>query len=259
MIIGNEVKYLQNSTMDHREWYVSLGLDPNVFDSVVRGFIENNRIIYYKGSTFSYDEEVVKAAQMFTPNIRFTCNNPSLEACCGITFQVGDKWEPILILKENEITGFVQEQKKEEKKEVPVNAANQTGPIIELKNDFDDDKFRKKAILVTIVTLVLTIIIKVVLFQQKSVLNTSHFTDILLVIGQIGALGATIYGYMTKKSFAKYSGILASFLLVFTFNIFDVIIGVLYFLFCVDHNYFVKAYQMIQNLINNRKKTDKKS
>ena len=39
MIIGNEVKYLQNSNQDHREWYLSLGLDANLFDSIVRGYV----------------------------------------------------------------------------------------------------------------------------------------------------------------------------------------------------------------------------
>lgn len=253
MIIGNEVKYLQNSTMDHREWYISLGQDPNLFDSVVRGFIEGGRIIFYKGSTFSYDEEVIKAAKMFTPNIRFSCSNPSLEAYCGITFQVGDKWEPIMKLNENEITGFVQETKKEEKKEEKPMAVNQTGPIIELKNDFDNDKFRRVAVIVTGITLVITFLLKIMLFQQKSVLNSSHFTDILLVIGQIGMLGVTIYGYLTKKSFAKYSGIVASFLIVMTLDFLDIVVGVLYFLFCIDQNYFVKAYQFVKKLIDQQK------
>ena len=45
LIIGNEVKYLQDSTMDHKEWYVSLGFDPSTFDSVVRGFILDNKMI----------------------------------------------------------------------------------------------------------------------------------------------------------------------------------------------------------------------
>ena len=146
---------------------------------------------------------------------------------------------------------------KKEEKVVPT-AVAQTGPILELKNDFNDEKFRKNAILVTSITLVITLIIKILLFQQKAVLNTSHFTDVLLAVGQVGLLLATIIGYLTKKSYAKYSGILASFLIVFTFDIFDVIIGIFYFLFCVDQNYFIKAYQLIQKLIN-QIKTKKKS
>lgn len=254
MIIGNEVKYLQNSTMDHREWYLSLGHDPNQYENLIRGFVENNRIIFYKGSSFSYDDEVIRAAKMFTPNIRFTCNNPSLEVYCGITFQVGDKWEPIMKLNENEITGFTQEAPKEEKPK-EVNAANNGGPIIELKNDFDDAKFRKVAVIVTGIVLVITIIIKILLFQQKTVLNTRNFTDILLMIAQIGLLGVTIYGYLTKKSFAKYSGIVASLLLVLTLDLMDVIVGILYFLFCIDQNIFIKVYQGILNIIqkNNKK------
>ena len=214
MIIGNEVKYLQNSTMDHREWYVSLGYDSNQFDSIVRGFVENNRIIYYKGSTFSYDDEVIRAAKMFTPNIRFMCSNPSLEVYCGIYFQAGEKWEPILRIKEDEITGFTPSK---EKKENTVSAANTSGPILELKNDFGDQKFIKTAIVVTTIVLVLTFFVKILLFSQKVILNTNNFTDILLAIGQIALLGITIYGYLGKKEFSKYTGIVASILILLTF------------------------------------------
>jgi len=253
MVIGNEVKYLQNSTMDHREWYLSLGYDPNQFDNLVRGFIEKDRIIFYKGSTFSYDAEVIRAAKMFTSAIRFTCNNPSLQAYCGVSFEVGDKWEPIMKISDDELTGFVKEEKKVEKPVVTV-ASNNDKPIIELKNNFEDAKFRKTATIVTIVVFVLAVIAKVVLFKQKTVLNSDHFTDVLLTIAQIGTLGLTIFGFIQKKSFAKYSGIVASVLLVFTMDFFDLLLGILYFLFCIDQNIFVKAYQVLQNFIQKVKK-----
>ena len=249
LIIGNEVKYLQNSPMDHREWYASLGYDLNLFENVVRGFVEGNRIIFYKGSSFQYDEEVISAARKFTPNIRYTCSNPSLEVYCGIYFQPGSKWEPILKINENEITGFVSTPIKEEK--VP-HAAMETGPILELKNDYDDKQFLKKATIVTSIVLVLTLIIKILLFQKKVVLNLQNATDVLLAFGQIALLGATIFGYLKKKSFAKYSGIMASLLIIFTLDIYDVIIGILYFLFCIDHNYFVKSIDFVKKLLNSK-------
>ena len=33
MIYNGEIKFLNNSTMDHREWYDSLGGDPNLYDN----------------------------------------------------------------------------------------------------------------------------------------------------------------------------------------------------------------------------------
>jgi hypothetical protein len=82
MIIDNQVKYLTNSSMDHREWYNSLGFDPNNFDNIVRGYVLENKIIFFKGMMFNYDEEVINKARIFTPSIRVSMNNPSLEVYC---------------------------------------------------------------------------------------------------------------------------------------------------------------------------------
>ena len=34
LIYNNEVKYLQNSNMDHREWFLSLGGKPEEYDNL---------------------------------------------------------------------------------------------------------------------------------------------------------------------------------------------------------------------------------
>ena len=86
MIINGEVKYNFDEKKDHKEWYISLGLDGNLFDSVIRGFVIDNKIIYYKGSNFMYDQEVIQAAKRYTPYIRYSLQKPNLEACCGIVF-----------------------------------------------------------------------------------------------------------------------------------------------------------------------------
>ncbi len=52
MIIDDQVKYLTDSNMDHREWYVSLGLDPNNYENIVRGFVMDGKIIFFKGMNF---------------------------------------------------------------------------------------------------------------------------------------------------------------------------------------------------------------
>ena len=105
--------------------------------------------------------------------------------------------------------------------------------------------------------MVLTFIIKSMLFQQKQILKLDHFMDVLFVLGQIGLLGVTIYGYLNKKEFAKYSGIAASLLIILTMDFFDIVIGILYFLFCIDQNYYVKMIEFVKKTIESF--TNKKS
>ena len=247
MIIGNEVKTLVNDSRDHREWYLSLGLDPNLFDTIVRGYVLDGKIIFFKGPTYSYDEEVIKAARVYTPSIRAILNQANLEVYCGILFEgVGSKWEPILKINENEITGIVPSEVKEEKvkKEVV-----ETGPFLEFKNNSSDPNFIKTATIVTIVVLILAILIKIPLFQNQQLLHADHFTDIIFCFIQVILLGLTIYGYQKKIPSAKYMGVAASVAIIITLDFLDVVLGILYFVFSVDQGYFIKFIHMINNLI----------
>lgn len=247
MIINGEVKYNTDTSKDHREWYLSLGLDLNYFDSVVRGFIMNNRIIYYKGSNFMYDQEVIQAAKMYTPYIRYSLQNPTLEACCGITISSPSEWEPILKLQENEITGIQKSNTVKEKEQ------KETGPVLEIKNNLQDEKFTRLAIIVTISVFLLSLIVKIILFQKQNIVKADSFLDILLVILQFGLLGVTIYGYCKKKEFSKYTGIAASILLIFTFHLVDVLLGIFYFLFCVDQKIYSSLFQFIKKQLKGKK------
>lgn len=250
MIVNNQIKYLTGSDMDHREWYNSLGLDINNFDNIVRGYVIDNKIIYFKGMMFNYDEEVIKAARVFTPSIRSYLGNPSLEVYCGIIVNgQGQKWEPVLRINENEITGFVQTKPVEIKNKEYI----ETGPVLELKNNYEDPKFIKTATVVTLIVLVLTLVLKIILFSKQELLQTRNSFDILLSIAQIGSLGFVIYGYNKKISYTKYIGIIASILIVLTLDVFDIIIGVLYFLFSIDQNYFIKVINFIKSIINKKK------
>ncbi len=241
LIIGNEVKYLQNSTMDHKEWYVSLGFDPNTFDSVVRGFILDNKIIYFKGM-YTYDEEVIKASKMFTPSIRYTMQNPSLEVYCGITFFPNStNWEPVLKINENEITGF-----PVQKEEIP--KVENSGPVVEFKNDYNDKQTRKNAIIVTSVVLLLTIIVKVFLLKQGITLSMKNPIDVLLVFGQVGSLIFSIVSYILKKEYVKYVGVVCSVLLILTLNIWDILLGIFYFFFSVDQNSILNLLKIFQKI-----------
>ena len=242
MIINGQLKFLENSTMDHREWYESLGLDPNFFEQIVRGYILEHKIVFFKGMNFNYDEEVIQMARVYSPSIREYCHDSSLEVYCGIVIQsYGSKWEPVLRIAENEITGFVQTSVPKEKEKKVV----ETGPIIEFKNNYDDDKFRKRAIIITSIVLVITIIIKIVLFSEGRNLQLNNFSNLLLAFLQITSLVFVIYGYMKKLSYTKYLSLLASFFLILTLDIWDVIVGVLYFVFSVDQGYFDKLIKMI--------------
>ena len=238
MILGREIKYLQNSEMDHREWYESLGLDPNNYDNIVRGFIVDGKIIFFKGM-FNYDEEVIRVAKEFAPLMISNLNNPNLEVYCGILANsLGGKWEPILKINPNEFG--VAPPKAEKKEYIP----KELESSIEFKNNYEDSKFIKLAVIVTIIVLILTIIIKVVLMSKmKFSLGGS---ELLLLLGQVALLGVTIYGYVSKKSFTKYTGVAAGLLLVLTFNIFDIILGILYFLFSIDASMFTKLISKIK-------------
>ena len=249
MIIDNQVKVLPNTEMDHREWYLSLNLDPNNFENIIRGYVMDNKIVFFKGSTFGYDDEVYKAALMYSKAIRNYFNTPELEVCCGLIINsYTSKWEPILKIKEEEINSYTPVQ-KEEKKEIPEKELTSS---IEFKNNYEDPKFIKNATIVTSIVLVLVLIIKIILFKEQKILQVTNPLDILLTIVQIALLGVSIYGYIYKKSFAKYLSLIASVVIVLTLDIYDIIIGVLYFLFSIDQNYFVKVIDLIKNLFKKK-------
>lgn len=250
MIINNEVKYLQNSTMDHREWYTHLGFDPNQFDNIIRGYILENKIVFFKGMNFNYDEEVINMAKTFGPSIIAAWNNPNLEVYCGIVItSYGSKWEPVLHLKKEEL---VAEKPKQVEKKVP-KEQKETVPILDLKNDFNDDSFRKKAMIVTGSILILTIIIKIILFSKKEILQLNNSTDIILAFVQVGLLSFIIYGYYKKIPSTKYLSLVASILLVLTLDIWDVILGILYFIFSVDQGYFIRTIDTVKQKIKEKR------
>ena len=245
MIINGEVKYNFDEKKDHKEWYISLGLDGNLFDSVIRGFVIDNKIIYYKGSNFMYDQEVIQAAKRYTPYIRYSLQKPNLEACCGIVFSNPTEWEPIMKLQENEITGIPVENS------LPKKEIKEPGTIVELKNNYQDPKFIKTALILTIIILIISIITKIILIQNQT-LHLNHFMDIVLMIGQVTLLGITIYGYWKKRIFPKYTGLVAGASLILTFYWLDALLGIFYLLFCIDQNIYLSVIQFIKNKIGRK-------
>lgn len=248
MIINNQVTYLQNSTMDHREWYNTLGLDPNQFELVIRGFIMDGKIVFYKGINFNYDEEVINAAKRYAPSMRVTLNNLNLDVCCGVLINPHDsKWEPIVKLNDTELTGIVDEPKVEKKPvvEKPHEA------MIDFKNNYSDPLFRKRAIIVTIITLVLAILVKIsLIFSQKMYL--SNFGDFILMIAQVGLLGGCIYSYKNQREYTRYLGIGAGIAMLLMFDLLDIIIGILYLIFSIDEGYYIKLINFVKGLLKKK-------
>lgn len=96
MIINDEILYLINSEMSHKEWYTSLNLNLDNFDNIVRGYVKNNKIFYYKGD-FTYDEEVINTAKKTMNQIRNETNNINAEVYVGINKgKPNEEWEPEL-------------------------------------------------------------------------------------------------------------------------------------------------------------------
>lgn len=251
MIINQQIIFLVDDTKDHREWYLSLGYPPDSFESIIRGYIVDNKIVFFKGSNFQYDEEVIKAAYNYTSIIRSQMNNPNLEVYCGILINgYGEKWEPILKINDSEIATYKQQQEQQKNQKPKQGPQEPTAPIIEFKNDYMDDKFIKRAIIITSIVLVLTLLIKVYLFSKNEILHPNNMMDILLSIGQLGLLGYCIYGYKNKKETTKYVGIIASFCMFLTFDILDIIIAIFYFLFSVDQNYLISMKKGVNKGVN---------
>ena len=247
MILDNQVVYLQNSNMDHREWYVSLGRNPDDFDNVIRGFVMDGKIVFFKGINFNYDQEVINAATKVAPSIRITLQNPNLEVYCGIVVNsYGEKWEPVLRINEEELVGFL--PKQEEKIDIvqSVNSELGNGPILELKNNYNDDKFVQLAIRITI--FVLIIFVGYVLFSIIFHRNTIPRFDYFLWFIELFLLIFTIYGYKKKLNIVKYIGMGASILLLLMFHPFSIVLGIFYLLFNVDQTYILSIFSFVKKI-----------
>lgn len=248
MIYNDEIKFLTNSDMDHREWYLSLGGDINNYDNVIRGYVINNQLIFFKAN-LSYDQEVIDMARKCAPVMKQQLKNPSLKVCCGIAPGMdGSSWEPIMTLNDDELTGFsikMEDAAKQEQKEAPKEEI-ELQPILDFKNNYTDPKFIKFATIFSIIILVLTIISKIILINNKSIDLNSRW-NVLLIILQVVLIILSIIGYIKKSSKTKYIGIAASASLFFMFDFFDLILGALNLFFTIDQGYILKIIDTGKN------------
>lgn len=95
MIINDEIIFLEYSIMSNREWYESLSLKQENFKKIVRGYILENKAVFYKGE-FKYDEEVIKTAKKFSAIKKDKYNIKNLEVWVGVKQgKIGEIWSPI--------------------------------------------------------------------------------------------------------------------------------------------------------------------
>lgn len=246
MIFNNEVKYLNDSKMDHREWFLSLGGKEEDYPNLIRGFISNGKIVFYKNN-FSYDEEVIKTAKRYAPSMKIVLGD-NLEVWCGVLpGRPGEKWETIMKINNNELTGFIQETPtnppKEKKEFVQEN-------VLDFKNDYENPKFIKGATIITIIVIILTIISKAILISSKH-FKTGLSYDTFIMLIEFISLGYCIYGYNKKKKNTKIVSMVAALSLVLMFNVIDIVTGIMYFLFNVDSGYFTRVPDLI-NILKNK-------
>ena len=236
MILDDDIIFLENSDMDHKEWYASLGRNMDIYDEIIRGFVMDKKIIFFKGF-FQYDQLVIKAARAFGSKVREHISE-NYPVYCGILPNGADGWEPIMKISEEELNIVDSSVKKVE----DVTNVKQTGPILEFRNEYYSDQYIKIAIPITICVLFLNLIF--VFFQLKK-----SGIDIILILVQVAFFLVTCIGYYSKKPFAKFTGLLFSTSIIFTFQLPCVILGVLYGLFTIDLGYYHHVFHLLKKIL----------
>ena len=268
MIINDEIKFLTNPNKDHREWFLELGGKEEDYSKLVRGFILDGAIVFFKDN-FNYDMEVMDLAKKCGPLIRQQLNRPNLKVCCGINFgQNGSKWEPIVTLTEEELSEAainVEEEQKEllrreeeRKRQEAIRSRDTDNKIIEFKNDWEDPKFIKYATMFTLIILAAIIISKIILILNKTIILENNRWMQLLIMVQIIAPIITILGYRLKRPNAKYCGVATTIASFFFFDIMDIVIGAFNLFFTVDHKYIIKFMEFVNEVIERIKREIKK-
>ena len=267
MVINDRVVYLKNNNFDHKEWYNSLDLDPNLYEQVIRGFIMNGKIIFFKGLTFNYDDEVINCATRHATEMRIFLQNKDLEIWCGILVNgiYGNKWEPVYRVNDDEIHEFDEKKIKAEKieKEEEMNheedraviskLVDSAESVISFKNDVNDNTFIKIVVLDSIITLIITIVLKIIL-SSMNMFSFHNFGDFLLSILQISLIIACILSYKKKNRFAKIIGVFAGLSLCLTFHIVDILLGIHYSLLNIDYKIYVTLGDAIHDVLKKIKK-----
>lgn len=267
MVINDRVVYLKNNDYDHKEWYNSLGLDPNLYEQVIRGFIMNGKIIFFKGLTFNYDDEVINCATRHATEMRNFLQNNDLEIWCGILVNgiYGNKWEAVYRVNDDEIHSFDEKKLEAEKieKEEEMNhgedrviiskLVDSAESVISFKNDINDERFIKIVVMDSIITLIITIVLKIIL-SFMNMFSFHNFGDFLLIIFQISLIIACVLSYKKKNQRGKIIGVFAGLSLCLTFHIVDILLGIHYALLNIDYKIYVILGDAIHDVLKKIKK-----
>lgn len=93
LIINNNVEFLKSSGMSHIEWAKTLGINEQEFNNLVRGYVLNNNIVFYKGN-FAFDDGVISVAKTYCKQIKNLCDIRSkCKVYCGVKIE-GEKPYP---------------------------------------------------------------------------------------------------------------------------------------------------------------------
>lgn len=264
MIYNNEIKLMTSENADHWKWYQTIGGDPNNYDNIVRGFITDEHVLFFK-SNYKIDEEVLDRAKTYGPLICRHLNKPNTIIGCGLRQEDG-KVKPEQTITKEEIERYkiekaqkMKEDYERRQREENIRKAEELRKkesIIEFKNNQNDDKFVKYAITFTIIILVLSIISKIYLISSNKLLMSNRWNSALVII-QIVSLVASIIFYKKKSKTANYTSLIATTAMYATFNLSELIIGTINLLFTIDQQIIVKAFNCFKNLLNNKKKLKK--
>ena len=257
IVINGEIKFIQNTTMDHREWYQSLGGNMDEYENVIRGYIMDNKIIFFKAN-LNYDSEVIDFATKMGIPMRNQLNHPEYKICCGIDpGHDGNKWEEIITLNDKDLVGYKSEEEIEkEKQELDkrlAEASSNTAPLIEFKNNIEDPKFRKYATTFTLVLFGIAIVAKIIMVNNKTLMTDNRWNYLLIMFQSAGFI-LTMLGYMQKWSKTKYFGLMASVASFFLFDLIDLIVGAINLLFTIDQSYILKTVDFFKKLFEKLKK-----
>lgn len=94
IIWKKQVLLLKNSTLSHSQWAQSLGIDIKEFNSLTRGYVLNNNIVFYKGN-FDFDEQLIEDAKYFSDTIKTKCSLNFAKVYAGVIVgEIGTIYPP---------------------------------------------------------------------------------------------------------------------------------------------------------------------
>jgi len=94
IILDNDILYLQNSRLSHLQWAQSIGINESKFNSLTRGYVLNNNIVFYKGN-FDFDDHVIEDAYKYANSIKSKLSLNQAKVYAGLIIgEVGTIYPP---------------------------------------------------------------------------------------------------------------------------------------------------------------------